>query len=311
MQRSRVGGLFGAVAAFAVGALPYQPPEEMRVLFSPAGDLSVLGTAADEQVRLSRAGGVYQLKSSRGSTLRAGRGCQNTAPNAVACPIAGVTRITFVTGDGLDLVEVRSAEPVVVPLTISTGPGHDGVYLGPDVVAPVRVDAGAGDDFAQGGVGADHLDGGDGDDVIDGGDGADTLRGGGGDDHLRDNDFDPRFRDPARSSDTLDCGPGVDMPRADVGLDVMLACEQPPSEWSLLSPSSRIQYRYRRFRDGTTLTKLRAVTQDVDRSVVRVQCLGRACPARTWRARVAGRSSFNAIGPLAGHRLRPGARGSP
>jgi Ca2+-binding RTX toxin-like protein len=97
------------------------------------------------------------------------------------------------------------------------------------------------------GTAGDRLDGGDGDDVISGMAGADTLLGGPGDDFLED-----MIPESPPVADTLDCGPGVDEPRSELGLDVLAGCKQPPNEWSVWSSSSIIKYRFRRFRDGTT-----------------------------------------------------------
>jgi len=211
-----------------------------------------------------------------------------------------VTAITIITGEGLDQAHVGGVEFIPVPFTVSTGPGHDHVNL-MHVLAPAAVDAGPGDDLVWGGVGADRIDGGDGDDVLIGMGGVDTLLGGRGDDFLEDS-----F--PSQVPDTLDCGPGVDRLRADPGVDLLLACEQPPNEWSVSSAWSKVQYRHRYFRNGTTKLRRLRVRSLPDKADVSVECRGRACPSRTWRARPITRYSMDALGPLAGRRLRTGAR---
>ena len=273
----------------------------MRVALSSAGELSVVGPAADDWVRITRTGDAYELTSDRAPTLRVGGGCRRSMRRSAVCPLAGVTHITVVTREGLDQVLVGSVEPVPVPVAISTGPGHDYVALG--VVGPATVDADGGDDYVMGGSGPDRLDGGDGDDQLAGGSGTDTLLGGAGDDLLED-----MYPGPAPEADTLDCGPGVDMPRANLGSDVVLNCEQPQSEWSLWPSSSRIKYRLRRFRDGTTkFTRIR-VAATREGSDVMVECHGRGCPSPTWRARQTTRYSLDALGPLAERRLPPQTR---
>jgi Ca2+-binding RTX toxin-like protein len=230
-------------------------------------------------VRFTRTGDVYELEAGKGPALRAGSGCRQSTRKVAVCPVAGVTRITVATADGLDQVLTSGLEPFTVPLTISTGPGHDYVQLYA-VVAPVAVDAGAGDDYVISGSGADRLDGGEGDDQITGMAGADTLLGGPGDDFLEDT-----IAESPPASDTLDCGPGVDEPRADLGIDVVTGCEQPPSEWSVWASSSIVKYRYRRFRDGTSMfTRIRVSGTPAGSDVV-VECGGRSCPSATWRAR--------------------------
>jgi hypothetical protein len=208
------------------------------VTVSPGGELYVVGTAADDQVRFTRTGDVYELEAGKGPALRAGSGCRQSTRKVAVCPVAGVTRITVTTGDGLDQVLTSGLEPFAVPVAISTGPGHDYVQLY-GVVAPVAVSAGEGDDYVISGSGADRLDGGEGDDQISGMAGADTLLGGPGDDFLEDT-----IRESPPATDTLDCGPGIDEPRAELGIDVVTACEQPPSEWSVWSSSSFVKYRY-------------------------------------------------------------------
>jgi hypothetical protein len=302
MRRSRVGGLFGVVAAFAGGALPAETPPPMRVAVSPGGELYVVGTDADDQVRFTRNGDVYQLEAGKGPALRAGGGCRQNSPKVAECPVAGVTRITVTTADGLDQVLTSGLELFTVPLAISTGPGHDYVQLY-GVAAPVAVNTGAGDDFVISGAGADRVDGGEGDDQISGMSGADTLLGGPGDDFLED-----MIRESPPTTDTLDCGPGVDEPRAELGIDVMTACEQPPSEWSVWASSSRVKYSYRRFRDGTTkFTRVRVSGTPAGSDVI-VECRGRSCPSPTWRARRTTAYSLDGLGPLDERHLRPRTR---
>src|SRR3954447_4065307 len=297
MRGAGVGGLFALAAAFA-GPAPAAGP--IQVAVSPAGALSVVGTPADDQVRITRTGDVYDVMFGKGPALHVVSGCRATARNVAVCPLAGVTAITIITGEGLDQAHVGGVEFIPVPFTVSTGPGHDHVNL-MHVLAPAAVDAGAGDDWVWGGVGADRIDGGDGDDVLIGMGGADTLLGGRGDDFLEDT-----F--PSQVPDTLDCGPGFDRLRADPGVDLLLACEQPPSEWSVSSAWSKVQYRHRYFRNGTTKLRRLRVRSLPDKADVSVECRGRACPSRTWRAHPITRYSVDALGPLAGRRLRTGAR---
>jgi hypothetical protein len=299
MRGSRVGGLFGAVAAFAGGALPDDAPDPIRVAVSPAGELRVIGTPADDQVRFTHNGDVYEFEAGKGPAMRAGSGCRQSARKVAVCPVAGVTRIAVTTADGLDQVLTSGLELITVPLAISTGSGHDYVQLY-SAAAPVAVDAGAGDDYVLAGTAADRIDGGDGDDVLSGMAGADTLLGGPGDDFL-----DDMLAESPPAADTLDCGPGVDEPRAELGRDVLVGCEQPPSEWSVWSASSTIKYRFKRFRDGTTMFTRIRVSGTPQGSDVIIECRGRSCPSRTWRARRTTAYSLDGLGPLEERHLRP------
>ncbi len=69
-----------------------------------------------------------------------------------------------------------------------------------------QLDGGSGTDILFGEAGADRLDGGSFDDFLDGGSGQDTLRGGSGDDRIHAVDGE---------RDTIDCGLGRDIVRAD------------------------------------------------------------------------------------------------
>ena len=91
----------------------------------------------------------------------------------------------------------------------------------------------AGDDCIRGEKGGDIIDGGDGDDVVDGGSGDDRIRGGDGDDRLYGRRGINRYsggpgddRIYARNgrSEIVECGPGIDVVKADRG-DKLRRCE--------------------------------------------------------------------------------------
>jgi hemolysin type calcium-binding protein len=251
------------------------------------------------------AGGTYQFDG-RGDPLRAGGGCEQRSRLVVACPGAGVTGVSFVTGAGKDeifVVGFYPSEVISVPVSISTGADNDTVHAADRralVVGPVTVDAGPGHDKVIGGAAADRLDGGSGVDRLYGGPGADWLAGGTGDDFLSDVDQAPG---------TLDCGPGTDVLAADLGVDALIDCEQPPSEWGLGFGTGLVEHKYAAYRNGTRFTRLRVVVF-APGTTATVSCRGGGCPARPRSLGPIDDYSerWNVRGWLGRRRLRPGAR---
>jgi Ca2+-binding RTX toxin-like protein len=93
------------------------------------------------------------------------------------------------------------------------GPGKDIVQGGAGADRP---DGGAGDDVLQGGAGNDVLVGGEGNDTLTGGPGRDRLAAGPGDDVVNSLDG---------VAETVDCGEGIDLARADAS-DRLIGCER-------------------------------------------------------------------------------------
>jgi hypothetical protein len=306
-MRCRHAVLLLAVAvALGVSAWPADARPVARVARTADGVLAMSGTRERDSVGLTLVGNTY-LFDGRGDPLRAGDGCERRSQQ-VACAGEGVTGLAFATGAGNEEIIVAGflpSEVITVPITVSSGPGHDKIeagYRNPRVVAPVTVDAGPGLDRVIGGHAADRLDGGTGADRLYGGPGADRLVGGAGDDFLYDVDQAPG---------TLDCGPGADLLKADLAVDALIGCEQPPSEWGVEpSGAGRVEHRYAAYWNGTRLTRLR-VGVWVAGSTATVTCRGSGCPSRPQRLGPLATTPFerwNMLGPLAGRRLRPGAR---
>jgi Ca2+-binding RTX toxin-like protein len=276
-----------------------------RVERTPEGVLAMSGTPESNPLALTVSGGTYVFDG-RGDPLRAGDGCERRTRLVVACAGNGVTGVRIVTGGGKDEVFVVAfypSEPVTVPVTVSTGADSDSVHAGdrrPVVLAPVTVDAGPGQDKVIGSFAADHLDGGSGVDRMYGGLGADWLVGGPGDDLLSDTD---------QTASTLDCGPGADVLNADLGVDALIACEQPPSEWGLGFGGGHVEHRYSAYRNGTTFSRLRVAVYAGPGTTATVTCRGGNCPSRPARLGpiTTNFERWSLLGWLGGRRLRPGA----
>lgn len=112
-------------------------------------------------------------------------------------------------------------------ITVLALGGNDIVKVSSDVVQPVAMDGGDGDDFMQGGGGRDKLTGGagrdtlvgqDGNDVLRGEEDRDALRGGAGNDRLLGGDGDDALRGDA----------GRDVMRGDAGDDSLVADDGEP-----------------------------------------------------------------------------------
>jgi hypothetical protein len=302
--------LFGLAVALAVSVWPTDARAVGRVARTADGVLAMSGTRENDFVSFFVVGGTYEFHGS--PALRAGEGCLRRARYDIACAGDGVTGVTFATGPGRDEVRVSGAytvpaEVVTVPIAVSAGPGDDKVHAGyrlPVVVGPVTVDAGSGYDLVVGGDGADRLDGGSGVDEVYGGRGTDTLLGGASDDFLHDEDQTPGM---------LDCGPGADVLKADLGVDALIGCEQPPSEWGLNFWSGYVEHRFVAFRSHTRLTRLRV--RALAGSTATVTCRGGGCPSQPQHSQSpaglpigTGPYRWGVLGRLAGRRLRPGAQ---
>jgi Ca2+-binding RTX toxin-like protein len=299
--------LLTVAAALGVSAWPADARTVARVARTPDGVLAMSGTRESNPLGLTVAGNTYMFDG-RGDPLLAGAGCERRTRQLIACAGDGVTGLTIAAGGGPDeiiLAGFLPSEVITVPITVLSGSGSDRVEAGyrtPRMIAPLTVDAGPGFDRVIGGHAADRLDGGKGADRLYGGPGADSLTGGVGDDFLHDVDQAPG---------TLDCGAGADLLNADLGVDALIGCEQPPSEWGVdPSGAGRVEHRYAAYRNGTRLTRLR-VGVWVPGSTVTVTCRGGGCPSQPQRSGpLADTYSglWNMLGPLAGRRLRPGAR---
>jgi RTX calcium-binding nonapeptide repeat (4 copies) len=101
-------------------------------------------------------------------------------PNELVCAAPSIAGFEVNAGGGDDRVAV--APEVVVPVTMRGGAGDD-VLLGGS--GPDKLIGGEGNDRLIGGRGNDFLFGGEGNDVLIGGPGNDVLRGGYGEDTLR------------------------------------------------------------------------------------------------------------------------------
>jgi hypothetical protein len=306
-RRERALLLLAVAVALGVGAWPAEARTVARVARTPDGVLAMSGTRERNSVGLTLAGNTYVFDA-RGGSLRAGDGCEQRTSQEVACAGDGVTGLAFATGGGNEeiiLAGFLPSEVITVPITVSSGPGNDHVeagYRSPRVVAPVTVDAGPGLDRVIGGHAADRLDGGRGTDQVYGGPGADSLVGGVGDDFLHDVDQAPG---------TLDCGAGADLLNADLGVDALIGCEQPPSEWGVKpTGAGRVEHRFAAYWSSTRLTRLRVGVWVVG-STATVTCRGGGCPSEPLRAGPLAdifSGVWNMLGALDGRRLRPGAR---
>lgn len=98
--------------------------------------------------------------------------------------------------------ELLCDAPSIAGFEVNAGGGDDRVGVAKDVIVPVTMRGGAGDDLLRGALGADKLIGGKGDDRLIGWRGADLLYGGPG-------------------KDTLIGGPGADLMRGGPGRDTL------------------------------------------------------------------------------------------
>jgi hypothetical protein len=96
--------------------------------------------------------------------------------------------------------ELRCQAPMVVGFQVNAGGGNDRVSVGKNVLVPVTIQGGGGDDILIGGAGPDRLLGGPGNDLLVGNAGADALYGGAGNDTLM----------GGPGNDLLSGGPGND-----------------------------------------------------------------------------------------------------
>jgi hypothetical protein len=90
---------------------------------------------------------------------------------------AGVINVVF---DGLDLGNFGP----VASILVQAGDGDDVVVAEPQVVVPIRMEGGAGDDCLEGGSGPDQLFGEEGNDILVGTPGRDALHAGPGSNHI-------------------------------------------------------------------------------------------------------------------------------
>ena len=113
-----------------------------------------------------------------------------------------------------------SFDPADVQRVVINGlDGNDRIGVGPGVMRPIAIDAGAGDDSVNGGSGPEHIMGGPGNDRIAGGGGGDVLAGGddddaivggAGSDTMLGGDGADRFDAVDLSADLVDGGAGED-----------------------------------------------------------------------------------------------------
>ncbi len=111
--------------------------------------------------------GVYYYPSTAtytvdifGGSLRPGAGCGEITAQMTSCPAADVQRLSIDSGDlddqlfpGGDHVFQTGSAPLPIPVSVTLGPGNDGVHFRLSA-QPVTVDAGADNDFVNLGLGA-------------------------------------------------------------------------------------------------------------------------------------------------------------
>ena len=182
-------------------------------------------------------------------------------------------------GAGFDVVRYDTSQ-LNLKVTLDDEPNDGAVGAGANIHGDVEnITAGSGDDRLEGDGGNNRLEGGPGSDTLVGYDGADALIGGDGDDTTFSADGVP---------DTVDCGPGNDLVRADAR-DSQIDCEGVPAS---KGPTPVVGARIAAsFRTGarTVVTQL-VVTRAPAPAKIRIACAGgkrKGCPfkAKTLSAR--------------------------
>lgn len=149
--------------------------------------------------------------------------CVTTEDGALSCPVAAVSGVEVLAGDGDDSVTADASSATVSldggegndqltgsasPETLLGGPGVDTIDSGP---GDDFLSGGDGDDLLNGADGADRVDAGTGNDTVDGGTGPDVLLGGSGTDQLN----------GGLGDDTLDGGADADQLSGGDGNDIV------------------------------------------------------------------------------------------
>jgi Ca2+-binding RTX toxin-like protein len=163
----------GASSAIAAGGEASTSPTQLRY---EATETGVAGDDVTNVVTISREGENYRVTDTSGITSgNVGAGCrvQFDQPPSVLCPAAGITSIQVQLKTGGDTLTVNSN--VVIPVTVTGGPGDD------------------------------TLNGGSGNDAIRGDAGRDTVRGFAGDDRI-----DTQGLPGGAEADVINCGAGND-----------------------------------------------------------------------------------------------------
>ena len=122
---------------------PLEPRRLLSISLDPtSGTLDIQGTPAQDYIHVSQSGGTLAVRFDGAN---------------YAYPAASVAQISMETGDGADVV-----------------------FIDGNILLPVTVDGGAGDDFVQAGNGPSSILGVDGNDRLYSGNANDTLDGGAG-----------------------------------------------------------------------------------------------------------------------------------
>lgn len=210
-----------ALPAVLVLALALPAGAQAAATLSVSGPTTLTFTATDGIDHLTSPyvmNGNLRIVDNHGIAVGSS-GCTQVDADTVECgPASAYTHLSFVFGAGDD--HLNFPYELVLPLTVDGGAGNDTVYAG---AGNDEIDGGDGDDdlFAQGG--ADDLLGGAGNDNINGGRGADTIDGGPGDDGIG-------AKDEAIEAGPITCGSGEDAVDFDYNLDIVASdCEiRPP-----------------------------------------------------------------------------------
>ncbi|TAH37660.1 MAG: calcium-binding protein [Alphaproteobacteria bacterium] len=148
----------------------------------------------------------------------------NTVPSPSPTDPRIISIESIETGDGNDIIDLRSATVSYGDVFVDAGSGNDVIWTqdGNDAIDGGDgfdvISSGAGDDLVNGGAGNDMIDGGSGDDYLIGGSGIDTLFGGDG-------------------QDILEGGTGVDFMNGGTGDDMFIAVSD--GTWQGLASTGR------------------------------------------------------------------------
>lgn len=187
-----------AIAAMAVGVVPSSADAASASI--SGSTILISEPASRTPLSLSDDGEYTTLFSEvTDPSPSASSPCEVVSTERVRCPSAGITAIVVTLGSGDDYLGVGSN--LVAPLTVNAGAGDDTVFAGfASLGATLNGEDGV--DVLAGGLGNDVINGGPGNDGrrshipgfefqqedqfgLYGGDGADTINGGAGDDLLR------------------------------------------------------------------------------------------------------------------------------
>jgi hypothetical protein len=232
-----------------VCALALAPAAQAATVSVQGGALQVRAGVGEANALTLASDGVQVSVTDASSpgALAAGAGCDlDSVAAAATCPAAGVTSVDVDAGDGSDQVDMLIPLPALLngglgddalrsaggADTLSGGPGFDSLQGGDgaDTLDGAEdsdsLDGGAGDDILAGGDANDSVYGEAGNDAISGDAGDDRVLGDGGRDHVDGGAGDDRLEVRDRQSDSVLCGSGRDLARAEV-LDALdFACER-------------------------------------------------------------------------------------